>query len=263
MEKDLEKLMSQKLLYSLPVWTHTKEILVQLLKKYTSIQFVSLVGVDLRGNNTDEKIPISILLDDVESFLEVGVQTDGSSVMLHEIATLNNAKVDLVPDVDVNWYVDYNFEHIHKETGLPVGSLRIPAFLRHEGKHVGSRGVLARMEKYFEKRLIEIFAEYPEMLEEYDIKSSEEIDSICMTAATELEFWVRTPQDKADEEKGKIIVKSRIDRAKHTDNKWAVISHISHYNRMLFTYPVLAAMAEAKFNHFETFPNDYIAGFDK
>lgn len=69
--------------------------------------------------------------------------------------------------------------------------------------------------------------------------------------------------DKADEEKGKIIVKSRIDRAKHTDNKWAVISHISHYNRMLFTYPVLAAMAEAKFNHFETFPNDYIAGFDK
>ncbi len=201
MENDLEKLMSQKLLYSLPVWTHEKEILVQLLKKYPSIQFVSLVGVDLRGNNTDEKIPISILLDDVDSFLEVGVQTDGSSVMLHEIATLNNAKVDLVPDLDVNWYVDYNFEHFHEETGLPVGSLRIPAFLRHEGKHVGSRGVLARLEQYFEKRLIELFTEYPAMLEEYDINSSNEIDSIIITAATELEFWVRTPQDKADEEK--------------------------------------------------------------
>lgn len=69
--------------------------------------------------------------------------------------------------------------------------------------------------------------------------------------------------DKADEERGKIIVKSRIDRAKRTDNKWAVVSHVSNNNRMLFTYPVLAAMAEAKFNHFETFPNDYIAGFDK
>ncbi|RQD69715.1 MAG: glutamine synthetase [Tindallia sp. MSAO_Bac2] len=189
------------MLYSLPVWTHKKETLIQLLESFPSIQFVSLVGVDLRGNNTDEKIPISLLLEDIDSFLEKGVQTDGSSVMLHEIATLNNAKVDLVPDVDVNWYVDYNFEHIHEETGLPVGSLRIPSFLRHEGKYVGSRGVLARLEKYFEKRLIEIFSEYPEMLEEYGIETSDEIDSICMTAATELEFWVRTPQDKADEEK--------------------------------------------------------------
>ncbi|WP_093369949.1 type I glutamate--ammonia ligase [Tindallia magadiensis] len=193
--------MDQKLLYSLPVWTHKNEILVKLLKNFPSIQFVSLVGVDLRGNNTDEKIPISVMLDDMETFLQMGVQTDGSSVMLHEIATLNNAKVDLVPDLEVNWYVDYNFEHIHQETGLPIGSLRIPAFLRHEGKYVGSRGVLARVEKYFEKHLIELFSTYPEMLKEYGLESADEIESVKMTTATELEFWVRTPQDKANEEK--------------------------------------------------------------
>ncbi|SDY25234.1 glutamine synthetase [Tindallia californiensis] len=201
MEKKLEALMDQKLLYSLPVWTHKNEILVKLLKNFPSIQFVSLVGVDLRGNNTDEKIPISVMLDDMETFLQMGVQTDGSSVMLHEIATLNNAKVDLVPDLEVNWYVDYNFEHIHQETGLPIGSLRIPAFLRHEGKHVGSRGVLARVEKYFEKHLMKLFSTYPEMLKEYGLESADEIESVKMTTATELEFWVRTPQDKANEEK--------------------------------------------------------------
>ena len=38
----------------------------------------------------------------MDDFLEKGIQTDGSSVELHEIATLNNAKVDLLPDLDVN-----------------------------------------------------------------------------------------------------------------------------------------------------------------
>jgi glutamine synthetase len=141
LEKNLEKLLSHKLLYSVPVWTHQKEILTKLLQAFPNIQFVSLVGVDLRGNNTDEKIPISILLEDVDGFLQLGVQTDGSSVMLHEIATLNNAKVDLIPDLDVNWYIDYNADHLHPETGLPVGTLRIPAFLAHDGCYVGSRGV--------------------------------------------------------------------------------------------------------------------------
>lgn len=201
MEKNVEALLSQRMLYSVPVWTHEKNILTQLLQKFSNIQFVSLVGVDLRGNNTDEKIPIAIMLDDVDEFLKLGVQTDGSSVMLHEIATLNNAKVDLIPDMNVNWYVDYNFDHIHQESGLPVGTLRIPAFLQHDGRYVGSRGVLKRMEDYFTKKMMDVMTENPHLMEAYGIASAEQIEKVSLTAATELEFWVKTPQDKADEEK--------------------------------------------------------------
>lgn len=49
------------------------------------------------------------------------MQTDGSSVVLPKIADLNNAKVDIIPDLDVNWYVDYNFDHVPQSIGLPVG----------------------------------------------------------------------------------------------------------------------------------------------
>ena len=85
------------------------------------------MGVDTGGNATDEKIPVSLFLDDIDSFLKGSIQTDGSSVELHNIATLNNAKVDLKPDTERTWYVDYNKEFIDPETGLPVGTVRIPA----------------------------------------------------------------------------------------------------------------------------------------
>ncbi len=201
MEKNVESLLSQKMLYSVPVGAHDKDVLTQLLQKFTNIQFVSLVGVDLRGNNTDEKIPIAIMMGDMDQFLERGVQTDGSSVMLHEIATLNNAKVDLIPDLDVSWYVDYNRDHIQEESGLPVGTLRIPAFLQHNGTYVGSRGVLKRMEDYLDRKLMDVLSQNPHLLEEYGVSSADEIEKVNLTAATEMEFWVKTPQDKADEEK--------------------------------------------------------------
>ena len=57
-------------------------------------------------------------------------------MVLHGIATLNNAKVDLILDPSVNWFVDYNYEHICKDTGLPIGTLRIPAYLVHDLKNV-------------------------------------------------------------------------------------------------------------------------------
>ena len=83
---------------------------------------------------------------------------------LHNIATLNNAKVDLMPDQDCNWYVDYNLQNIDSETGLPVGTLKIPALLIHDNKRVGSRGILRKAQSNFKKSLIEIFTEYPKML---------------------------------------------------------------------------------------------------
>ena len=175
--------------------------LKSLLEEHKYIKFVSLVGVDLGGNATDEKIPMRLFLDDIEGFLSSAVQTDGSSVELYEIATLNNAKVDLLPDQDSKWFVDYNLEHIDEETNLPVGTLKIPAFLIHEDKKVCSRGILQKSENYFKESMIEIFKEYPHMINNIGIKDVYEIDNILLTTATELEFWVNTPEDKADFEK--------------------------------------------------------------
>lgn len=175
--------------------------LKSLLGEHKHIKFVSLVGVDLGGNATDEKIPMELFLDDIESFLSSAVQTDGSSVELYEIATLNNAKVDLMPDESSRWYIDYNLEHIDAETNLPIGTLKIPAFLIHDNKKVCSRGVLQKAESYFKKSLLEVFEQYPHMINNIGINNINEIDDILLTSATELEFWVNTPEDKADLEK--------------------------------------------------------------
>ena len=60
----------------------SNEELKQILLENKNIKFVSLMGVDLGGNATDEKIPVSLLLDDVDNFLKSAIQTDGSSVEL-------------------------------------------------------------------------------------------------------------------------------------------------------------------------------------
>ena len=137
--------MLNELLYFIPAGKYTNGQLVDLLKKHPEIKFVSLVGIDLAGNDTDEKIPINLFLKDIEKFFLGGaVETDGSSVVLTGLATLNNAKVDMVVDPNVNWFIDYNWESVDEETGKPVGSLRIPAFLVHNGLRVDSRSILAQ-----------------------------------------------------------------------------------------------------------------------
>ena len=172
--------------------------LKQILLENKNIKFVSLMGVDLGGNATDEKIPVSLLLDDVDDFLKSAIQTDGSSVELHNIATLNNAKVDLMPDQDCKWYIDYNLENIDPETGLAVGTLKIPALLIHDNKRVGSRGILRKAQSNFKKSLIGIFEEYPKIINSIGVDSVNDIEDIVLTSATELEFWVKTPNDVAE-----------------------------------------------------------------
>ena len=172
--------------------------LKQILLENKNIKFVSLMGVDLGGNSTDEKIPVSLLLDDVDDFLKSAIQTDGSSVELHNIATLNNAKVDLMPDQDCKWYIDYNLENMNPETGLAVGTLKIPALLIHDNKRVESRGILRKAQSNFKKSLIGIFEEYPKIINSIGVDSVNDIEDIVLTSATELEFWVNTPEDKAD-----------------------------------------------------------------
>ena len=40
-------------------------------------------------------------------------------------------------------------EHFDKDTGLPIGTLRIPSFLLHEGQKVDSRAILQRLANTF------------------------------------------------------------------------------------------------------------------
>ena len=185
------------LLYVIPAKTPKNKI-ASMLKSHPEIKFVSLVGIDLAGNDTDEKIPMRIFLKDMDEFYAgTAVQTDGSSVVLPGIATLNNAKVDMPIDPSVNWFVDYNYEHYDEETERPVGTLRIPAFLIHEGRRVDSRAVLADTLNFVKKELLALFKKHPKMSGLEHVNGAEVAD-IQFTSATELEFWVKTPLEEAD-----------------------------------------------------------------
>jgi len=189
------------MIYTIPKEKHNVKELIKILKDHQEIQFVSLMGVDLGGNTTDERIPIKLFINDIEDILKNGIQTDGSSVVLNQIATLNNARVDIVPDLDVNWFVDYNHKYLLEETNLPIGTLKIPSFLIHNNKKVDSRSILQRSIGNFKKRLIEICKDYPHMIKNIGIDNVDEIDKVILTAATELELWVQTPEDKPNIER--------------------------------------------------------------
>ncbi|MBQ3442997.1 MAG: glutamine synthetase [Selenomonadaceae bacterium] len=185
----------KNLLYTIKAKTPKEEIIKQ-LSEHPEIKFVSLVGIDLAGNDTDEKIPVRLFIKDIDEFYTgTAVQTDGSSVVLPGIATLNNAKVDMPVDANVNWFVDYNFEYFDDETNKPVGTLRIPSFLIHEGKRVDSRAVLTDTLSFVKRELLDIFHEHAE-IEGLDV-SGNDITDIVFTSATELEFWVKTPLEEA------------------------------------------------------------------
>ena len=189
-----------RMLFTLTPDEHDEETVRSRLVSHPEVKFVSFTGVDMGSHNTDEKIPVALFLEDMEKLLEEGVQTDGSSVALPTIADLSNARVDIVPDRDVKWFVEYNYDNIDYETGLPTGTLRIPSFLRHNGdKMVGSRIFLKESAEGFIKEFRKLLDENPYVFEHIGgIDSSDEIEEILLTNATELEFWVKTPDDRAD-----------------------------------------------------------------
>jgi len=190
-----------RMLFNIPAQSHTKEKIRNLLIEHREVKFVSFVGLDIGGHDTDEKIPVGLFLRDMDKFLKYGVQTDGSSVALPKIAELNDAKVGIIPDLSVNWYVDYNLSYIEKETGLPVGTLRIPSFLVHNDTYeIGSRVILRDTEIYFKNEILKLIKENPYVLKSTGIRNVSDIEEIILTCATELEFWVKTPDDKADRE---------------------------------------------------------------
>ena len=105
--------MIKDLIYTIDKDKHQSEDIKAILKNHPEIKFVSCIGIDLSGNATDEKIPVKAFIDDIDTFLHgVAVQTDGSSVVLPKIATLNNAKVDMVADLNCKWFIDYNYDFI-------------------------------------------------------------------------------------------------------------------------------------------------------
>ncbi|MBT9164424.1 MAG: Glutamine synthetase [candidate division WS2 bacterium] len=192
---------NSSLIYFLSKNLLNPQSLKSILATNKNIRFVSLVAVDLGGNSTDEKIPVSLFLNNMEQIMEKGIQTDGSSVVLPGIASLNNAMVSLAPDMDAKWLVDYNYDLIDEDTGLPTGTIKIPSFLEHSGKFVDSRSVLKRCHKYIVEELIKLFKNKPQVLNYYGVASVDEIREVQLTVGTELEFWVKTPEIPADVEK--------------------------------------------------------------
>lgn len=194
----LHTIMNNKdLLYVIKPAQQTEEALRELLLQHPEIKFVSLMGVDFAGNDTDEKIPMKVFLEDMRSFLEgSAAQTDGSSVVLTGIATLNNARVDLVVDKSVNWFVDYNYEHFDAANGKMIGTLRIPCYLLHNGNFVDSRSILKNTLDYVESEIMELFKKHP-VIPGLEHVNPAEIEKLVFTSATELEFWVKSPREDA------------------------------------------------------------------
>ena len=159
------------LLYVIPTDKHSAAELKAVLTAHPEIKFVSLAAVDLMGNDTDEKIPISDFISNIDDYL-VGkaVQTDGSSVVLPGIATLNDGKVDLIPDPEVIWY------------------------LHHNGEEVCSRSLLRRSTANFEQKVKEKLVSNPALCSQYGF-SPDQLDRIMLITATELEFWVNSPDE--------------------------------------------------------------------
>jgi glutamine synthetase len=191
--------MANDLVYVIPAGAYSKAALLKLLKSHPEIRFVSLIGIDLAGNDTDEKIPIEIFTSDMDDFIAGATQTDGSSVVLHGIATLNDAKVDMVCDTSVNWVVDYNYEYPDEETGNPVGTLRIPCFLVHNGIRVDSRAILFNAANYVKSEIKGLLTKYT--ISGLENVKPDDVDEVILTSATELEFWVKTPDITAEIEK--------------------------------------------------------------
>ena len=190
-----------ELLYSIPMQSHRADELIKLLSSHPEIHFVSFVGIDLAGNDTDEKIPMYLFLENMESYLNgYMVQTDGSSVVLPGIATLQDGRVDFEPDKNVCWYVDYNYENIDSSTQKPVGTLRIPSFLIHGGNQVCSRSILRRSVDRFTKEMSGILVKNPAICRDLGF-TVESLDHIELWAATELEFWVSSPDERINQER--------------------------------------------------------------
>ena len=182
--------MQNKTIYKIGKEKHNEKDLKKIISDFPEIKFVSLMGIDLYGNGTEEKIPIKLFLKNLDEFLNgIAAQTDGSSVALPGIATLNDAKIDMIVDNESDWFIDYNNILTDETTLKPIGTMIIPSFLKHGDKFVDSRSILKSAEKTFKEEVLKLMQENEQF---------ENIKEIELDTAAELEFWVKTPNDKAE-----------------------------------------------------------------
>lgn len=180
-----------KVIYKIERELHNENDLRRIFAKHPEIKFISVMSVDLYGNVTDERIPIKIFLKDLDEYIKgKPFQTDGSSVNLPIISELNDARVDLILDLDCNWYVDYNYELFDYNSEESIGTLIIPAFIKHNDEYVDSRSILKKSTEFFETNIQEVLRNQSKDL--YGV-AFDTIKNINFTTATELEFWVKTP----------------------------------------------------------------------
>ena len=185
--------MKKDMQWTVPDQFKNPETLKTYLNNFKEIRFISLVGIDFLGNDTDERIPVDYFIKNMTDIFSGGVQTDGSSVNLPGIATLNDAKIDFVIDTGSKWFVDHNFDNLTAE-GKPVATVRIPIFFKHHNKFCCSRSVLKNTMNHVKKELTALITANRDFLPEPARYS--EIKDIEFTLGTELEFWVRTAVDK-------------------------------------------------------------------
>src|SRR6056297_3113042 len=176
-----------------------KSKIEKFLKNNKNIKFISLFGIDFMGNDTDEKIPVKYFLNNIDSIFNGGIQTDGSSVNLPGIASLSDARVNFVIDFKRKWFIDYNYENMINNS-IPVGTLRIPAFLKHHDKFYDSRSILFNVISHTEEEMKKIIKNNGSFFKnKYNFKLKD-IKKVYFTLGTELElsqmlkesYWKRT-----------------------------------------------------------------------
>lgn len=185
----------QNIIRRVPKECRKSETFKDFILKHPRLKFVSLVGIDFLGNDTDERIPVEHFIRNMDDIFDGGIQTDGSSVNLPGIATLSDAKVDFVIDTESSWFIDWTTESPLMVAEYAVGTVRIPIFFRHNNTLVCSRSVLKQSLSFVESELLEIVKNDTAFLDSYSITKGD-ISSLSFSLGTELEFWVRSPVDE-------------------------------------------------------------------
>ena len=55
-----------KMLYNIPAGNHSIKEVTEILRSHPEVRFVSLVGIDIGGHDTDEKIPTKAFIENME-----------------------------------------------------------------------------------------------------------------------------------------------------------------------------------------------------
>ena len=108
-----------KMLFSIPADKHSLPEIRLALEEHPEVRFVSFVGVDIGGHDTDEKIPTRAFLEDMEKMLQHGVQ----------IGALNGAEAT-VRGVQAGFL--NSAQDVH---GLQIGAFNLASHL--EGVQIG------------------------------------------------------------------------------------------------------------------------------